>query len=804
MLDAVRQDLRYALRQLRAHPGFTAMVLLTLALGIGANTAMFSFVRGIVLRPLPYPEPDRLVTVWEDRTARDGPEREWTGRSVFSAWRGGGTSTVASMAAINGWAPDLTGTGRPETLAGARVSPGYFRVLGVRPALGRTFRDEEEAPGSGRVAVLSHGLWTARFGADPGIVGRTIRLDDEAYTVVGVMPAGFHGPIASDAGIWSPLTIDPARPDFGNVYLRVVARLRPGVEPEAAREDLRRAMSGVSKAHPDDYGDVSVSVASLHDTVVGGSQTPLFITFAAVGLILLIACANVANLLLARLTERRRELAVRSALGASRGRLVGQMLTESVVLGLGGGLLGLPVAWWTMRLLRSLAPAGTPRLDAVRMDPVVLSFGLGAALLTALLFGLLPARAAWRGSATAVLPRVRGGREAGSPALRSGLVVGQLALGVVVLAAGGLLLRSFLSLRSVDPGFRTHGVVTATLGLPESRYPERSDLVTFTRELRRRLDADPASSDAGITSTLPLTYVLDATFVPEGMAVRPGRAPVAQVRRVTPGYFQAMGTRLAAGRGVRDGDVEGSGRVVVVNRTLADRYFPGGNAVGRRLHFGGPGDDSPWWTVVGVIEDMKERDLDTAEPMAYLPFAQAPSRGLAVAVAARGPVPQAAAAIRRAVAALDPEVPVSQVRTTAELVRGPLAVPRFEAVLLGGFSALALLLAVVGAYGVMAYAVTRRRKEFGIRLALGAGPSDVVGEVLGHALRLAAAGSILGLAGALLSGRFLRGLLHGIGHADPLTLAGVTLVVATAVVAAAWVPARRATRVDPAATLRDE
>ncbi len=805
-MDTFIQDLRHALRLLRRSPGFATVAILTLALGIGATTAIFSVVNGVVLRPLPYDDPDELYMVWEDKELRGGPATEWTGRATFRDWRERNRA-FEGMAAVNGWAPTLTGGDRPEALAGALVSSGYFSVLGLAPALGRGFLPEEEAPGAGNVVVLSHELWQRRFGGDPTLPGGTLTLNGETHRVVGILRPGFRPPIVQAAELWAPLPLDPEMDDRGNYFLRVVGRLAPGVTPEAARADMQRVAASIAAEHPVDYRDVGVTLEPLQEAIVGPVRTPLLVLLGAVGLILLIACANVANLLLARAAGREREVAVRSALGAGRRRLARQLLTESLVLATCGGLAGLALGAWGTELLVHMAPPGTPRLEAIGLHPVVFLFAALSTLGTGVLFGLAPALGLSRRRASEVLREGGRGVEGGGRGrLRSALVVTELALGVALLVGAGLLLRSFGELRSVDPGFRVQSVLSGRLVFPAAGY-DREAITGFMDQLERRLEARAGVRGAGLVSVLPLSgSVSDISFGIEGRLPAEGEEPAADLRRATPGFFRAMGIPLIRGRTFDVRDREGAGSVAVISQGMMRAHFPGEDPVGRRIKVGNVRDpESPWFTVVGVVGSVRSRALDRdPEPEIYLSAAQYPARGMNVVLRGEREPEALAGTLRETVASLDPDMPLAGLAALEELFANAVAPQRFLSRLLGAFAGLGLVLGLVGIYGVMAYAVSRRTREIGVRIALGAAPRDVLGQVMRQGATLTAAGLGAGFLLALLASRALAGILYEVSPTDPLTLAAVPLLLGATALLACWIPARRATRVDPVEALRAE
>ena len=807
-MGTLRQDIRFAFRALRRNPAFTAIALLTIALGIGVNTAIFSVVDGVLLEPLPYPESHELLTVWENHELRGGPTNEWTGRTTFADWRDR-SRTFAGMTAVTGWQPNLTGGDRPEVLNGALVTPGFFSTLGVPPRWGRGFLPEEETPGNDRVVVLAYDLWQERFGGDEAVLGTSLTLNGEPHMVVGVAPAGFEGPIATSARIWAPLAIDRSQSDRGNYYLRVIGRLAPGATRETAMADMARIAEGIAEESPVDYRDVGVTLEPLRTTVVGSVRTPLLVLLGTVGLVLLIACANVANLLLARASVRERELAVRASLGAGRGRIARQLLTESVVLALGGGLVGLALGVWGTALLVQLAPPGLPRVSDLGLDATVFLYGLGASIATGLLFGLAPILGhAPDGSGQALREGARGSSAAAGGRLRSALVVGELALGVAVLVAAGLLLRSFQELQAVDPGFRTDDALAGQISFSSGDYPEASALPELVRQLEARLEAAPGVRAAGGASLLPLGgNVNDVSFAVEGHLPEPGQEPAADFWRATPGFFDAMRMSLLRGRLLDDGDRPDGLLAVVVSRSMVDEHFAGDDPIGKRIKIGGVRDpDSPWWTIVGVVETVLTRGLaGTPRPEIFLPYAQRPGRTLNIVLHTDGGDPAAhATTLREAVWAIDPDLPVSQVATLDEVFASSIASERFVSVLLTLFATLALVLGAVGIYGVMAFMVAQRTREIGIRMALGARPRDVLRNVMFRGAALTALGIVLGLAGALVAGRALSSLLFGVGPTDPITLGGVALLLGLSALFATFWPARRATRVDPIITLRAE
>jgi putative ABC transport system permease protein len=806
-MDTLRQDLRFALRTLAKSPGFTAAAVLTLALGIGADTAVFSVVDAVLLDPLDFPREEELFTVWEDHTVRGGPASEWTGRAVFDSWRDG-SEGFAALTAVTGWSAAFSGGDRTEVVPGAAVSHEYFRVLGREPVLGRGFLAEEETPGEDRVLVLSHGLWERRFGADPGVVGSTLTVNSEPFVVVGVAPPGLQAPIVADAEVWTPLSFDPVDEDWGNYYLRVIGRLAPGRDAAAAAAELDGVMRRLGEVHPADLAETGVTLVPLRRTVAGPARTPLLALLGAVVLVLLVACANVANLVLARAFGRDRELAVRTALGAGRRRLVHQLVTESLVLAALGGVLGLVLGQVGMELLRAFAPPGTPRLDEVGFDATVFAFALGATALTGLLFGLVPALLVSRSPLTVSLHEGgRGGSSRGRARLRAGLVVAELALGLALLVGAGLLIRTLGALQRVDPGFRTEGVVAGRLVFPTAQYPEPERVRALLDEVVARLEATPGVEAAGAVSVLPLSGgQTDVSYVVEGRIPPAGEEPATDYRVATPGYFEALEIPRLRGRLLRPGDDAQGALVAVVSEELVRRAFPGEDPVGRRIKVGGTRNpETPWRTIVGVVGGVRDNALGrTPDPEIYLPMAQQPSRVMRVVARSSAGTERLAEALRQAVEGVDRALPVSQVAAVAETVRGTLAPERFVAGLLAVFAGVALALAAVGLYGVMAYAVGQRTREIGIRMALGARPREVLGLVLRQGAGLLAGGLAAGALAAWGLSRLLRGLLYGVAPYDPATFAAMAALLAATAVAATWLPARRAARLAPVEALRVE
>jgi putative ABC transport system permease protein len=804
--DELRQDIHFSLRQLARNPGFTAIALITLALGIGANTAIFSVVHGVLMRDLPYAEPTRLLRVF---SATDGYQsavspadfNDWSKQSkTFSALAASATSTV-----------NLTGSGVAERFTQARVSANMFQLLGVRPTLGRAFAPGEDAEGAPRVVILSDGLWRGRFGADPHIVGKHITLDGYSTEVIGVAPPEMRYPEPVDMWLTTRFTTrelsDAGR---GARWIEVIGRLGPGVRPEQARSEMATIARRLEQQDPRHNTGYGVQLVAMQDELVGTVRQPLIILLAAVGFVMLIACANVASLMLGRTAAREAELAVRTALGAGRGRLVRQLLTESVCLAIIGGGLGLGLALWGTRVLVALAPQDIPRLYDVRVDAPVLLFTLGATALAALLFGAIPALHASAGQLASTLREGnRGSRtRPGSARARATLVVAEMTLALMLLAGAGLLLKSFARLREVNPGFVPGRVATFTVTLSPVKYGTSDQQRAFATTLLDKVRAIPGVDSAGLTFGLPLSgtgFVL--SFEVAGRpAPAPNAEPEAQVRMASPGYFGTMGIPLKRGRAFSPSDRNGAPRVFVISEETARRYFPGEDPIGRKIQFGWSRDgDRLAGEIVGVVGDVRQAKLSgELTPHAYVPFDQWPVEELTVVMRTRTDPTATLRAARTVVESLDRDLPVYDAVTLDTLVSKSLGQPRFYLLLLIVFAGLAVVLAAVGIYGVMAYTVQQRTREIGIRIALGASAERVVGMVVRRGLTLAVLGVALGTAGAYAVTRVLRSLLYGVGERDPLTFVAVAVLLALVALLASWVPARRAARVDPLAAMRAE
>jgi len=804
--DELRQDLRFSLRQLRRNVGFTTMALTTLALGIGANTAIFSVVRGVLLRELPYAEPTRLIRVF----SLGKGSQSAVSPADFNDWSKQ-TKAFAGLAASDESTVNLTGSGTAERFRQARVTANMFQILGVRPALGRAFVPGEDAIDAPRVVILSDGLWRRRFGADPAIVGKQIVLDGYATEVVGVAPPEMRFPSAVD--LWLTTRFGPK--DFsdrnrGARWIDVVGRLAPGVSFAQAQAELSAIARRLELQDPQHNTGYGTRLLPMREQIVGGVRQPLIILLAAVAFVMLVACANVASLLLGRTAARESELAVRTALGAGRGRLVRQLLTEAVALALIGGALGLLLAIGGTRLLIAIAPTDIPRLYDVRVDASVLLFTLGATLLAALVFGSIPAMHVSAGRlASSLREGNRGSRSRpGSARARAMLVVSEITLALMLLAGAGLLLRSFARLRDVDPGFQAARVATFTVTLSPVKYATLDQQRVFASTLIDRVKRIRGVDSAGATFGLPLTDAgFRLTFDVAGRPPAPPNAePSAELRVATPGYFGAMGIPLERGRAFAATDRKGAPRAFVISEEIARRYFEGEDPIGKRIAFG--------WTregerlegeIVGVVGDVRQSDLGGERTAhVYVAFDQWPVDELSVVMRTRGDPAASLREARGIVRSLDADLPVYDAFTLEDLVSRSLGQPRFYLVLLVVFAALAVILAAVGIYGVIAYTVQQRTREIGIRIALGASTERVVAMVVWRGVALAVAGVTLGTLGAYAVTRVLRTLLFGVSERDPLTFVGVAVLLGIVAVIASWVPARRAARVDPLSAMRAE
>jgi predicted permease len=804
MFGTTLSDLRFALRSLVRRPLFSLILISILGVGLGANAAMFSVVDSVLLEPLPYPDGDRLVWMWS-RTP-EGRDNSVAALDYMD-YREHGTQ-LEQLAAYMLWQERyvITGGDDPEVLVGAAVSWNLFRTLGVEPVVGRGFVPEDEDPASGNLVVLGHGLWQRRFGGDPEILGQTVSLEGNAYEVVGVMPQGFAFP--SWAELWRPMRMsERAAQGRGNNNFLVIGRLPRGTSLEQAEAELVSLAAGIAEEFPESKQGWSVALVPMKDVFVGDVRAVLWILMGAVGLVLLIACANVAALLLARAMSRQGEVAVRVALGASRGRVTRQMLTESVVTALLGGGLGLGVAYGALQLLGSL-DAVSSASGGAEMDATVLVFTLVVAIATGVLFGLAPAiRAPQLRVVEALKEGHRGMRGVGGLKLQSGLVVGQVALSLVLLVGSGLLMRSFLNIQREELGFRAQGVLTARLRLPSAIYGEDRHPNLFFEAMLERVRTLPGVEEAGVITSLPVI----GGFGPWNYVHADGRPPATPadrrgaVRRVvSPGYFEAMGIPLLRGRVLDAGDGAEAPNVAVISRRLAEEFFPGEDPIGRSIVMGG-WNPPLYLRVVGVVGDVRLGPLQfDTRPTMYWPLAKNGRLSASLVLHTAGDAAALAPALREAVRSVDPNVPVSAIRPMHTIVATSLAQQRFRTLLLGAFAGVALLLAALGLYGVLAQLVGRRTHELGVRIALGAERRNILGWVLGHGMRLTGIGLILGLIVAAATTSLARGLLFGVEPLDPLTYVLTAVILGAVALSAALVPAWRATRVDPVESLRSE
>jgi putative ABC transport system permease protein len=801
-MTGLLQDARYAWRGMVKARGLTTVAVVTLALGIGANTAIFTVINALLLRPLPYPEPARLVIVWQDMRARGGPATEWTGPSQQFDWKAQ-TGVFQSLTSIRGWSASVAGGDMPESLLGEQATFDYFDVAGTRPALGRAFTQSDDIPNAARVVVLSHGLWMRRFGGDRGVIGRAIPINGESHEIIGVMPAGFTPVYIPDAAMWRPLRLRRDNPSRNSAIFHTFGRLQPGVTIDQARARLDLLAKQLQQAHPESDTGKGINPVPLQEQRVGSMKPSLFMLQGAVAFVLLIACVNIANLLLSRASGRSAEIAVRRALGADRRRIIRQLLTESVLLALIGGAMGALVGSWGVSALKSLAPDGTPRMSEVGIDARVLAFTAVLSLVTGLVFGLVPAVHAARDRFTGALKQGgRGPTGDGGGRTRRALIVAELALALVLLVGGGLLLRTFLALQRVDLGFNPAQTLTGFILPPPAVYKTDAQRLAFYDAILARTAALPGVKQAAFTSVLPLSGDSDTDFLIEGRPAptRSADAFITWYRVVSANYFATTGIPLKRGRLFTDREAEPT---VVVNESMAARFWPTEDAIGRRIRIGG--DRAPWVTIVGIVADVRMRGArkDTVVET-YIPYWHNPEPGINIVLKTAGDPHALAEPLRRTVKDVDPGIAVASVETMDEILAQSIGSPRFYATLVAIFAALALVLAAVGIYGVMSYAVTQRTQEIGVRLALGAAERQIFALVVGESLRLAAVGLALGLAGSIALGKAIAGMLFGVAATDLATFAVTATLLTGVAFLAAYLPARRAMRIDPMEALRVE
>ena len=804
-------DLRYGFRQLRLNPGFACLAILTLALGIGANTALFSVVRSVILKPLPYRDPERIVRVWMDNRRLQMRE-DWASYLNYQDYKRLGTS-LESIAAFTEPTTNLVGDGEPERVRGVNTEASFFDVLGVTPIEGRLFTRDEETAGKENVVVISWGLAQRRFGGvrqseGANALGRTLDFDGRRMTVIGIMPAGFAFP-SKESEFWAPLMVSEQAKSRGGYWLQMVARLKPRVTPVQAQSEMDTVARQLEQQYPNDNAGYGIYVNPLENHVAGNVRTPLFVLLGAVGFVLLIACVNVAGLFLARAEARGREIVVRAAIGASRGRLVWQLLMEAGALAASAGAVGIAAAYAGVNGILWLAPPDLPRLDEIALDATVLVFAVGLTTLTALTFGLWPA---WRLSRVSLQEALReGGRGMSSShaaaRTRSVLLVVQCALAIMLLAGAGLLLRSLGALRGMETGFRTANVLTMRVNVSRTTHAQPPQVRQFYDQVLARVRALPGVKGAAVTSNLFLSNTPSSgTFTLEDRPPFPPSEQIeATIDSVSPGFFDMMQVRLVSGRFPGAEDRDDGPRVLAINETFANRYWPNQDPVGRRMVFGTPGERNPWMTIVGVVGDMRRRGLHQGARLeTFFSSTQNAGRNMQLLVASDGNPVALSPSVRAAIRALDPSSPLTALSTVEAQIGESLAIRRFQAWLLALFSMLAVILSAVGIFGLMAQVVVRRTPEIGVRLALGASPWNVLSLVVRQSVGLAAAGTMLGIAGALALARGLQSLLFGVGAADPLSYAGAALVMAVSVVLACALPAWRASRVDPTVALRGD
>ena len=802
------QDLRYGLRTLLKNPGFTIVAVTALALGIGANSAIFSVVNAVLLRPLPFKNPEQLVMVWENATHAGFPKNTPSPPN-FLDWQRQNT-VFTGMAAMAERSFNLTGVGEPERLDGRRVSANLFEVLGVSPLLGRTFVPDDDRPGA-HVVLLRYSLWQRRFGSDPNIIGRAVTLNGQSYTVIGVMPRGVHLPGYGNWNdqLWVPIAFTNEEiTERGTHFLDVIGRIKSGITLKQAQAEMETIAARLAKEYPKYNTRIGATVTPLHEEIVGDIKPALLVLLGAVGFVLLIACANVANLLLARAAVREKEIALRLALGASRSRLMRQFLTESVLLALLGGGFGLLLAFAGTRVLKTFVPATVLQAQTINIDAKVVVFTALIALVTGIVFGLAPAMHASHSNLNESLKE--GGRDSAAGRkgnrLRGLLVIGEVAVSFILLIGAGLLINSFLHLRNLDPGFRTDHLLTMKIDLSELKYPDGERRSLFFEEVLRRIRVLPGVQSAAVAGNLPFTYNGDsATIAVEGIPdPPPDQWPDVIYRAIGPGYFSTMGIPIARGRDFTDQDKGDSKKVVVISEKTAQHYWPGQDPIGKRLKPSATNSDVPWREVIGVVKDVRQNDF-IAQPKMQMYFSYRQMKDLAAnALVVRTSVEpmSLATSVRNAIWAVDKDQPVADIDTMDYIVSQAIARQRFSMLLLGSFAALALVLAAVGIYGVMSYSVAQRTHEIGIRIALGAQRGDVVGMTMKQGLKLVGVGLLIGLASAFLLTRVMASLLFGISPTDPATFASICVVLLGVAALASYIPALRATKVDPIVALQ--